>query len=59
MARKFLFVSLEGLIGDTAWAVAKEGHDVKYFIANEEERQIADGSSRNQTTGDATPTGPT
>ena len=32
MARKFLFVSLEGLIGDTAWAVAKEGHDVKYFI---------------------------
>ena len=43
MPRKFLFVSLEGLIGDTAWAVAKEGHDVKYFIANEEERQIADG----------------
>jgi phosphoribosylamine--glycine ligase len=43
MPRKFLFVSLEGLIGDTAWAVAKEGQDVKYFIANEEERQIADG----------------
>ena len=43
MPRKFLFVSLEGLIGDTAWAVAKEGHDVKYFIANEEARQIADG----------------
>ncbi|HET9367783.1 MAG TPA: hypothetical protein VFO22_06895 [Candidatus Udaeobacter sp.] len=43
MPRKFLFVSLEGLIGDTAWAVAKEGHDVKYFIANKDERQIADG----------------
>ena len=43
MQRKFLFVSLEGLIGDTAWTVAKEGHHVKYFIANEEERQIADG----------------
>src|SRR5215472_11933514 len=43
MARKFLFVSLEGLIGDTAWTVAKEGHEVRYFIANKEERQIADG----------------
>jgi phosphoribosylamine---glycine ligase len=41
--QKFLFVSLEGLIGDTAWQVAKEGHDVKYFIRNEEEREIADG----------------
>jgi len=39
----FLFVSLEGLIGDTAWDVVKEGHAVKYFIGNEEERQIADG----------------
>ena len=43
MPRKFLFVSLDGLIGDIAWQVAKEGHDVKYFIANEEEREIADG----------------
>ena len=43
MPRKFLFVSLEGLIGDTAWTVAKEGHHVRYFIANQEERQIADG----------------
>jgi phosphoribosylamine---glycine ligase len=40
---KFLFVSLDGLIGDTAWQVRKDGHDVKYFIGNEEERQIADG----------------
>ncbi len=39
MQRKFLFVSLEGLIGDTAWTVAKEGHHVKYFIANKEEHQ--------------------
>jgi phosphoribosylamine--glycine ligase len=43
MSHKFLFVSLEGLIGDTAWEVAKEGHDVKYFIGNAEEREIADG----------------
>ena len=26
--RKFLFVSLSGLIGDIAWQVLKEGHDV-------------------------------
>ena len=42
-ARKFLFVSLEGLIGDTAWEVVKEGQQVKYFIQNPEEREIADG----------------
>jgi phosphoribosylamine--glycine ligase len=40
---KFLFVSLDGLISDTAWEVTKEGHDVRYFIGNEEEREIADG----------------
>lgn len=42
-ARKFLFVSLDGLIGDLAWQVCKEGQEVKYFIANEAERSIADG----------------
>jgi phosphoribosylamine---glycine ligase len=42
-SRKFLFVSLDGLIGDTAWSVTKEGNDVRYFIGNEEEREIADG----------------
>jgi phosphoribosylamine--glycine ligase len=36
-----LFVSLSGLISDIAWQVSKEGHAVKYFIA--EERDIADG----------------
>ena len=41
--RKFLFVSLSGLISDIAWQVAKEGHEVKYFIADPKERDIADG----------------
>jgi phosphoribosylamine---glycine ligase len=41
--RKFLFVSLSGLIGDIAWQVLKEGHDVRYYIDNEKERDIADG----------------
>jgi len=31
--RKFLFVSLSGLIGDIAWQVLKEGHDVRYSPA--------------------------
>lgn len=43
MAKKFLFVSLGGLIGDTAWQVLKEGHEVRYFIGAESERDIADG----------------
>src|SRR5690242_10808818 len=40
---KFLFVSITGLISDIAWQVVKEGHDVRYFIADEKERDIADG----------------
>ncbi|MGH9367649.1 MAG: phosphoribosylamine--glycine ligase, partial [Thermoanaerobaculia bacterium] len=41
--RKFLFVSLSGLVGDIAWQVLKEGHEVRYFIADEKEKDIADG----------------
>ena len=41
--RNFLFVSITGLISDIAWQVAKEGHDVRYFIEDEKERDIADG----------------
>lgn len=41
--QKFLFVSLDGLIGDVAWQVCKEGQDVRYFIGNSSERSIADG----------------
>jgi len=41
--KKFLFVSLEGLISDIAWCVQREGHEVKYYIDNEEERNIGDG----------------
>jgi len=40
---KFLFASLSGLIGDIAWQVLQEGHDVRYYIDNEKERDIADG----------------
>ncbi len=41
--KKFLFVSLDALINDTAWQVVKEGHEVKYYIKSEIEKDIADG----------------
>ena len=41
--RKFLFVSFTGLISDIAWQVVKEGHEVKYYIRDEKDRDIADG----------------
>jgi phosphoribosylamine--glycine ligase len=41
--KKFLFNSLSGLIGDIAWQVSKEGHEVRYYIKDERERDIADG----------------
>ncbi len=41
--RKFLFVSLDALIGDVAWHVASEGNEVRYHIANPSERNIGDG----------------
>lgn len=41
--KKFLFISIDGLISDIAWQVVKEGHEVRYFIENEAESDIADG----------------
>lgn len=41
--KKFLFVSISGLIGDTAWHFVKEGHEVLYYIEEKSEREIANG----------------
>ena len=41
--KRFLFVSIDALISDTAWQVAREGHDVRYFIENAKDKDIADG----------------
>lgn len=41
--KNFLFVSLDNLIGDIAWKITKEGHNVKYFVEHESEREIGDG----------------
>jgi phosphoribosylamine--glycine ligase len=40
---KYLFVSLDGLISDIAWEVVKAGHDVKYYIHDPGEKEIANG----------------
>lgn len=40
----FLFCSLDAaLIGDLAWQIHREGHDVKYYIETERDEEIADG----------------
>ncbi len=41
--KKFLFVSIEGLIGDLALAVKKEGNEVRYHIYDKAEHDVCDG----------------
>lgn len=42
--RRFLFVSADAaLITDLAWHIHREGHDVKYYIEAENDREIGDG----------------
>ncbi|SMO78071.1 Phosphoribosylglycinamide synthetase, ATP-grasp (A) domain [Halorubrum cibi] len=42
--KRFLFVSADAaLITDLAWQVHREGHDVKYYIEAESDREIGDG----------------
>jgi phosphoribosylamine--glycine ligase len=40
---KFLFVSFEALIGDFAWQIKKEGHEVKYYIEDKNQKDVCDG----------------
>jgi phosphoribosylamine--glycine ligase len=41
---RFLFVSADAaLITDLAWQVHREGHDIKYYIEAESDREIGDG----------------
>ncbi|HOU46029.1 MAG TPA: phosphoribosylglycinamide synthetase C domain-containing protein [Candidatus Pacearchaeota archaeon] len=41
--KNFLFISLTGLISDVAWQVKKEGHNVKFYIRDNDEKDIGDG----------------
>ena len=43
MRTKFLFVSFEGLIADTAWQVIKEGHEAKMWTHEPGALEIGDG----------------
>ena len=38
--KKFLFASVDGLIGDIAWQVVKEGHEVKLHIEVSEDKEV-------------------
>lgn len=40
---KFLFVSIDALIGDMAWQIKNEGHEVKYYIKEREQKDVCDG----------------
>lgn len=39
----FLFISIEGLIGDLAWKINQEGHNTRYFIEAVHEKNVCDG----------------
>lgn len=41
--KKFLFVSIDGLITDIAWQVIREGHEARYFIESSTDKDIGDG----------------
>lgn len=44
MERKnFLFVTFDALSGDLAWQILREGHSVKYYTENPEDKEVADG----------------
>lgn len=42
-SKNFLFVSFDNLSGDIAWILKKEGHNVKFFVENKEEREVNEG----------------
>lgn len=43
MGKKFLFISIEGLLCDIAWIISKEGNEVKFYIRDESAHDIGLG----------------
>lgn len=41
--RNFLFYSYDSLITDTAWQLIKEGHNVKFYTKNKDDREVGEG----------------
>ncbi len=42
-AKKFLFVGWESLLGDLAWHIQKEGHEVKQYVGAKVDADVYDG----------------
>lgn len=41
--KNFLFVTIDCLIGDIAWQIKKEGHNVKVYTSSKDDKEVADG----------------
>jgi len=41
--KKFLFVSIGGYADDLAWQISRQGHQVKFYIENQADKDLADG----------------
>lgn len=41
--KNFLFVTLNCLAGDLAWQIAKEGHNVKFYTKDTDDKEVGDG----------------
>jgi len=41
--KKFLFVTIDSLIADIAWRIRIEGHEVKYYVKNQDDKEVGAG----------------
>jgi len=41
--KNFLFITIDALVGDIAWQIKKEGHNIKFYTKNPEDKEVADG----------------
>ena len=41
--KRFLFITLDSLIADIAWRISNEGHKVKYYVENAEDKDVGRG----------------
>ncbi|MBL7100792.1 MAG: phosphoribosylamine--glycine ligase [Nanoarchaeota archaeon] len=41
--KNFLFVTIDALSVDLAWQIVKEGHNVKFYVQNPEDKEVGDG----------------
>ncbi len=41
--KNFLFVTIDALITDIAWQIKKEGHNVKLYASNPDDKEVGDG----------------